>query len=143
MKLALSILFVLATLTAQAQKATTPKIGSPERKAIMDALRVPVQKDFKGQKLVFKVENLKVLNGWAFLWGAPTAPNGKELSYKGTKFEEAVKEGFYDNNISALLRKEKGKWKVKVYVVGATDVPWVEWPEQYKAPKSIFPELGG
>src|SRR5262245_32169727 len=44
----------------------TPEKGSPERKAIVDALRVPVERKLR-QEVIFKIDHLKVMNGWAFL----------------------------------------------------------------------------
>jgi hypothetical protein len=36
------------------------------------------------------------------------------------------------------LRNVKGKWKVVQYVIGATDVPYVDWDKEYGAPRAIF-----
>lgn len=47
-----------------------PEKGSAERKAILDALRVPVEKQLK-QPVIFKIDHLKVQNNWAFLTGRP------------------------------------------------------------------------
>src|SRR5687767_9558593 len=94
------LLVLLTSLIAPsllAQRAATPKMGSPERKAIMDALRVPIQKKLK-KKVVFKVDHIKVQNGWAFLYGVPQQPNGKAMDYKGTVYEQAIKDGMFDDN---------------------------------------------
>jgi hypothetical protein len=136
--LLLTMLFLLLPLAAFAQgKPSTPKPGSKERKAIMDTLRVPVEKDLK-KKVVFKVDTLNVLGEWAFLRGVPQQPDGKPMNYKGTVYQQALEDGAFDDGISALLRKVKGKWKVITYVIGATDVTWATWHEDYKAPRAIL-----
>ena len=53
---------------AQAQKVWTPKAGSAERQAVLDAARVPVEKDLR-QSVRFELKTLRVTPQWAFVWG--------------------------------------------------------------------------
>lgn len=115
----------------------TPEKGSVERKAITDALRVPVEKKLK-QKVVFNIDHLRVQDDWAFMLGAPRKPNGGELDYSKTSYAKAVALGMFDDGISALLHKVRGRWTVVRYVIGATDVPYIGWDEKYGAPSGIF-----
>ncbi|MCI0490013.1 MAG: hypothetical protein L0229_25760 [Blastocatellia bacterium] len=134
------VMFIVLSLCVSAfaqGRAYTPKPGTAERKAIMDALRAPVEKELK-KRVVFKANHLKVQDGWAFLGGVPQQPGGKAMDYRGTPYQEAIRSGAFDDNIFALLRIEGGKWKVVTYVIGATDVPYIGWDEQYKAPSAIF-----
>ena len=71
--------------------------------------------------------------------GAPRKPGGGRLDYSKTAYAEAEREGLLDDNISALLHKVRGRWTVVKYVLGATDVPYIGWDEQYRAPSGIFP----
>jgi hypothetical protein len=120
------------------QNATyTPKPNSIERKQILDALRPSVEIELK-KSVVFKVDHLKVLNDWAFMRGVPQRPDGKRMDYKGTPYEEAIKEGVFDDWVCALMRKEKGRWRVVRYAIGATDVVYEGWDKEYKAPAEIF-----
>jgi len=114
-----------------------PEKGSVERKAIVDALRTPVEKQLK-QSVIFKIEHLKVQNNWAFLNGRPQNPDGSSFNYTNTVYHDAVDSGAFDDGIVALLHKVNGKWKVVQYVIGATDVPYVDWDKEYRAPKGIF-----
>jgi hypothetical protein len=117
--------------------ASTPQPGSAERKAILSALRVPVQKELK-KPVRLKVDHLKVQDGWAFLRGVPQQRGGKPMNYKSTPYQEAITLGVFDDWICALLRKQRGKWQVVTYVIGATDVAYDGWDKQYQAPASIF-----
>ena len=136
--LMLPALLILTAAAARAQQgAYTPAPGSAERKAIAEALRPPVERELK-QKVVFKVDRLKVQGGWAFLRGVPQTPAGGRLDYKATSYRQQVEEGVFDDGIVALLRKQGGRWRVVKYVVGATDVPYVTWDKDYKAPAAIF-----
>ncbi|MFN7561410.1 MAG: hypothetical protein ACK5TH_06495 [Prosthecobacter sp.] len=65
------ITFVFTLGLSIAVEPSTPKMGSADRKVIMDALRGPVQSELENP-VVFKVNSLRVLNGWAFLNGVLT-----------------------------------------------------------------------
>jgi len=116
----------------------TPDKGSAERKAIVDALRSPVEKKLK-QPVIFKIDHLKVQKGWAFLLGVPQQPGGSAINYQGTAYQTAIDAGAFDDSVVALLHNVNGKWRVIQYVIGATDVPYLDWDKEYRAPKSIFP----
>jgi hypothetical protein len=129
--------FLLAlAITASAQSVYTPDKGSPERKAILDALRVPVERDLK-QKIVFVTDDLKVQGTWAFVSGRPTKPDGGAPNLANTAWADA--EDLFDNNFFGLLRKSGGKWRVVTHALGCTDVCYLDWWSKYKAPKAIFP----
>jgi hypothetical protein len=135
-------IFILIMLIGGAQHATaqgtsSPKQGSAERRAIMEALRVPVERQLK-QKTVFVINHLKVKQGWAFLTGRPQQPDGKPINYKKTPYASALEAGAFDDGISALLHQKGKKWVVVQYSIGATDVPWEDWDKRFKAPSAIF-----
>jgi hypothetical protein len=131
----LTALFLVPALGQTKEMAPAP--GSAERKALLDALREPVEKDL-GQEVVFKIDHIGVQEGWAFVRGVPQRPDGSEVDYTKTKYQEARDLGAFDDGFSALLRKSDGKWKVVIYSIGATDVVWEPWREEYKAPAAIF-----
>ena len=136
--LSLAIVLVLAS-AAFSQKVYTPEKGSAERTAILNALRVPVEKELK-QKISFNVETFNVQGAWAFLSGEPLSADGKgRPNYKKTPYQRAIDAGAFDNNFFALLKKTGGKWKVVTDAIGCTDVCYATWWRDYKAPKAIFP----
>ncbi|HEY0428829.1 MAG TPA: hypothetical protein VGC76_13695 [Pyrinomonadaceae bacterium] len=121
-----------------AQKVYTPAKDSAERKAILGALRVPVEKELK-QKVQFSVDNFNVQSNWAFVGGAPQNMSGGAPNFKGTDYQKRIDVDAFDNNIFALLKKTGGRWKVVTYMIGCTDVCYLNWTKDYKAPKKIFP----
>lgn len=138
-KLSVSLFAILILSCAVlAQKVYTPEKGSAERTAILDALRVPVEKQLK-QKVQFSVGSFNVQGNWAFLGGVPQNANGGEPDYSKTKYNEAIDAGMFDNNFQALLKKTGGKWKVVTFEIGCTDVCYATWWKDYKAPKAVFP----
>jgi hypothetical protein len=139
-KLSFAAFLIIAcfTVSSFAQAVRTPGKGSAERTAILNALRVPVEKELK-QKIVFSVQEFNVSGNWAFLSGEPQSAGGGKPNYKKTGYQNAIEAGMFDNNLFALLKKTGGKWKVVTYAIGCTDVCYMTWWQDYKAPKAIFP----
>ncbi len=116
---------------------SVPPPGSPERGAIMDAIRGPIVAELR-QPVIFKVELLRVRDGWAFLKAQPRRPDGGPIDFKKTKFREAVAQGMFDGGVQALFKKVGTRWEVVDWSLGATDVPYGDWWKKYRAPKAIF-----
>lgn len=124
-----------ATIAAQsASRAYTPRPGSPERKAILDAIR-----DRLGIKNQFEVAHMKVSQGWAFF-------RGNALVFEqGEKVEV--------DSVMALL-KQAGKESKKAWQVehlwslsSDSDQPLENYLEEFRKrqrdgriPADIFPE---
>lgn len=139
-QIALITLFSLLIATsATAQTPKTPPVGSKTRKDIFDALRIPVQKALNGKQVVFKVDWMKATDTWCFMKGVPLQPDGKPMDYKGTQFQQYIDQQVFDDWFCALLKKVDGKWIVKAWQIGATDVAWDAWYDTYKPPKALFP----
>ncbi|MFN0139925.1 MAG: hypothetical protein ACKVQW_07535 [Pyrinomonadaceae bacterium] len=135
-KVLFALIFIANCGTAMAQTVYTPEKGSAERAAILNAVRVPVEKQLK-QRIVFVTDNFKVQGNWTFVSGRPTTRSGGKPSLKGTVFEG--QEDMFDDNFFGLLKKTRGKWKVVAHALGCTDVCYADWWRRYKAPKAIFP----
>ena len=115
----------------------TPPPGSAERGTIMDGIRGPIVAELR-QAVIFKVEFLRVRDGWAFLKAQPRRPDGGPIDYKKTKFREAVAQGMFDGGVQALLKRKGSRWEAVNWSLGATDVPYGDWWKKYRAPQSIF-----
>jgi hypothetical protein len=135
------ILLMATALSAYPHPSLSQRsLQGPERKAVLNAARTVLEKDLQ-QRVLFVVQSLRELNGWAFLTGRTVQPNGKPIDYRRTHYREAVDAEAFDDAVSVLLQKSKRGWQVKVFALGATDVPWVDWPRKFGAPKRLFPGL--
>ena len=128
---------LVVSVTAFAQSARTPAPGSEERAAIMDALRIPAEKELK-QSVIFKVDRLRVAGDWAYARVSPTRPDGDEIDFSKTKYRKQVELGAFDPQGEALLRLEDDGWKVLEWAFGGTDVASAGWGDKYRFPKSIL-----
>lgn len=102
-----------------ATSSHTPAPGSPERRALLDALRAELRR-WQGLDAIFVVDWMKVANGWAWAQVRPQSRDG--LSH-------------YED-VSALLRFEQGHWRVLELVGPEDDEVQRRFPA---APPSIFP----
>jgi hypothetical protein len=114
------------------QKPHTPKIGSPERKAILDALRREVaaeQKredpDHKYAPAVFTPSHFNVIHPWAFVDTTMKPDYGEQ------------------NSVIAVLREVEGDWAI-AFTSYADDVTnYDKLAKKLKAPRSLFPRQAG
>jgi hypothetical protein len=137
--LALALALGLAPLAgAHAQRPHTPAAGTPERRLLMDALRVRLQREI-GKPMIFRVVTLRVLGNWAYAEVEPRQPDGSPLDWEGTPFAEERREGVLDTNSVALLRRTQGQWRIVQLAIGPTDVAWIPWEEESGAPHALFP----
>ena len=94
---------------ADAQQMYTPRVGSAERQAIMDALRVSTRSSFARSGIrssyVFKVSTLNVQGTWAYITAVPVTADGRRLPLQEP--EEGC--GTYGQ---AILRRTGTQWRV-------------------------------
>ena len=123
---------LILLLSGSALAQTTPEKGSPERKAIVDALRANV-KNVKGLggDIIFVINRVQVKNGWAFIVASPKSPDGQLL----TTFQEWCDA---DQDVIGLLKKRGNSWRVVARDVCPSDVSYGDWDKRYGAPRAIL-----
>jgi hypothetical protein len=94
-----------------AEGSYTPKPGSPERRQIIGALREVVERELK-KPVLFRIDALKVQDGWAFLRGVPLEKSGKPMDYRGTPFQESIVAGTFDDWAARCCTRKEivGEW---------------------------------
>jgi hypothetical protein len=133
----LIVVFGAEPIVAQG-KTYTPRIGSPERRAVMNGLRPTVVRELR-QRVIFRVQHLRVSGNHAFLMARPLQPGGRAIDYRRTRYAADWKAGMFEDQVVALLTRARGGWRVVKYDIGATDVVFLGWWKTYGAPRSIFP----
>ncbi len=134
----------IATLPALLSAQTAPQDlstarTSPDRKAILDALRPRLAQE-AGVPVSFVVDHLKVQRGWAYFHGATKRADGGDVAWgRSFAYADMVKQGMFDGDgTSALFKKVSGHWKYVTHLIGPTDVGWSCWWKEYGAPRAIF-----
>lgn len=91
----------------------TPPVTSPERAAIIDALR-PRYEELFGKPIVFKVLTLRVAAGFAYTVVHPQRPNGSPIEL--SVWNKAFGEGCFQDRTSVVhqywLKKDGGAWTI-------------------------------
>ena len=138
--LALFAAGLLACAPAAAHSGVfTPAPGSNERKAILNALRLPVEKDL-GMPVIFVVHHpeifFRVEADWAFVGADFRHPDGSPMgeSYYARSNDQN------SDTVLALLHRSHGHWRVVNHDTGAVDAAWADWSRQYHAPSDLFPK---
>lgn len=119
------------------QNYYTPNRGSSERKAIMDAARIPVSRDI-GQRVIFVVDVLRSDGQMVFLQGVPHQSNGTPLDWTKTPFREDWLNDMMSDVVMVLLSRNGTRWTVLDYAIGPTDVYWYGWVQRYNLPEAFF-----
>ena len=111
-----------------------PPVGSPERKAILDAIRPLAEKELK-QPINFVVRALPVADNWAVALLEPVTKAGKPINWANTSTPDLEWEPW----ALVLLKKEIGRWTVWEFTLGKVFQGLDRWPEQYpNVPKILF-----
>lgn len=92
----LLLALLILSLPLQAAGPYTPANGTKERKALMDGFRAWVKKQHQVE-VIFVVDYLKVLDGWAWAIVSPQSKGGKDK---------------YENLAGALKQNADGSWKL-------------------------------
>ncbi|WP_336971779.1 hypothetical protein [Sphingobium aromaticiconvertens] len=113
-------------------------VGEPTRKALLDVLRPVIARDL-GQPVRFVVTVLRTQDGWAFAHVVPQTATGGAIDFSKTRHAERLQAGILDGpDIYALMENRGGRWIVRDFVVGPTDVTYAGWPDDYGAPAALF-----
>jgi hypothetical protein len=133
----LLLILACSAPAAMAQATKAPGENSRESAAVLKALSVPVSKDLK-QRITFSTEKLKVQGNWAFVSGQARNAEGNDPNWKLTRYQKFIESNDFEDNLFALLKKTKGRWRVVTYVMNCHDVCYLDWDKRYKAPKAII-----
>lgn len=106
-------------LSVASTEAHTPQPGSPERKAIMDAVRPSIEARL-GSNIEFAVKRLEVGKGWALLYANPQRKGGGRIDPR--RYFSALDLQSMDGlTVTAVLRYRNQRWNLIDKSIGATD----------------------
>lgn len=134
-KLAACLMLALLSLMGCQQANLIPAKTTTAYEAVQTAIARELE-----MAVSLQVETFRQNDEWTFLAGLPLTAAGKTIDYSQTKFADDVVEGFFDDGFVALLqRKTKGvdDWALVALSLGATDAPFVGWPEQFGVPTEL------
>jgi hypothetical protein len=138
MRRLISIVVLSATLPATAagqRLPRTPEPGSPERTAILDAVRPTVERQVDAH-VTFADVRLSVHDGWAYFRAIPYA---REESREEARSDLRIPCEDCDPFVFALLRQDAAGWRMLEARVGAPPAssPLAEWTARHGAPAAL------
>ena len=123
-------LLTLACAFAFAQEPISPPKDSPERKAILDALRPPLNQE-EGAKVKFVNPKISMLKGWATVTSGFVREDGSPVTGDG-----------FDLDYFAVVQRVGGKWHIRSWGFAGDISAIVEARRANpEAPKDLFPEF--
>ena len=122
---------------AYAQQVVHIARDAPERKAILDVARIPVERRL-GIKVAFVVERMTVFGVWAYASFHPRDAAGNRIDYRRTLFAKEFDPEQDSDFVGVLLRRNGAAWSLVEEAFLPTDVVWEEWQEKYKLPRELF-----
>lgn len=131
---------VVARPQAPAAAVITPAQGSPQRKAMLDALRPHVERDL-GAPVEFVVRTLRTSGKHGFAAVDAQRPGGGRIdparTPKGRHMAtQHALDLFNCCHAEAVLERGPNGWRVAEFVTGATDVWYEPWYD--KLPRGLF-----
>lgn len=134
------LLSLFIPVLALAGEVHEPAKGSPERAAILDAIRPPVEAQMRGP-VEFLIETMRTDGDWAFVIANPQRPGGRPIDPESTAF--AGQEDRMDGlTVLGLARYVKGRWVHIDHIVGPMDVAQLAWIDAYQVPKAVIGASG-
>lgn len=134
-----ALLLALGTVVSPAAE---PLVGSPERAALLDALRPTVEADLAAP-IGFRISRIEIQGGWGYVSCIPTR-GAAPLDWATTKYADDFAKDMMSNMVLALLRLgDDGRWQVAEYALGPTDATWEEWIPKYELPRALFVAADG
>ena len=121
---ALALGLALPAVPAQAQQirngGTIVPAGSPQRRAILDAVRPPIQRALGGP-VEFVVRTMRVHNGWGLVIADPQRPGGGRIDPRRYYSADDL-EGMDGLTVNAIVRFSGGRWRLIDHAIGPSDV---------------------
>jgi hypothetical protein len=111
-------LLLCAVALAAAHPPASAPIGTADRKAILQALRAPVERQL-GKPVEFVVSELRGEPGWVFIQAEPQRPGGRRID--GRSYFPDDWDNMDGLTTTAILRKSRGRWRVRAMRIGALD----------------------
>ena len=113
------LIFTVPALAQNVGPTGQPAANSPQRRALMDALRPRIEAVL-GRPVEFVVSRAAVRDGWALVIAEPQRPGGGRID--GRRIFGGAWENMDGLTVTAILRFRGGRWTVAQHAIGATDV---------------------
>ena len=131
--LATPLLVATLLLGACLSEPPTAEYSSP-----LETVRAAVEASL-GVPVTLEIHDQRSNERWFFLTATPLTQAGDPVNYADTRLSDRAAEGEVDNWLCALLQKSaSNQWELLELEIGATDVPFVDWPALHGVPRDLI-----
>ena len=120
--------------TSSAPRERELRADDPGFAGIMRSLESTVSRHL-GQPVRLEYRGGSVVASFATVLAEPFAPDGSAIDFDAyPEYAPAIEAGAFDSQVQALLRRQGEGWVVLEFVLGATDVQFVEFWRRHNVP---------
>jgi hypothetical protein len=131
--LLLSTAFWLAGCASGVAGVTTTEPVGP-----VQVVQAAVEREL-GVAVMLDVHDQRTDGEWFFLTATPLTPDGNRIDYATTRLADRAMGGEFDDWLCALLRaSDQRAWDLVELEIGATDVPFVDWPDRHGVSRELI-----
>lgn len=120
-------------------KSTNVQTSPVSNDALVNALTPAVSEEI-GQAVSFQITTSRQDGDWGWVVAQPRKADGGAIDWAQTKYAARAEAGALDGDGTtyALLQRQNGQWAVRQFVIGPTDVAYIDWPQRYGVPAALL-----
>ncbi|HLP92451.1 MAG TPA: hypothetical protein VK168_00360 [Saprospiraceae bacterium] len=107
------------------------------KKGALEAVNQTVSKRLNADTQL-ELNNYQTIGYFALVDARPLYINGNPIDYSISPYKYEYQSGKFADRVIAILKFDKGAWKVLTYTIGANAVPVNDWVKKYGVPRALF-----
>lgn len=107
------------------------------KKGALEAVNQTVSKRLNADTQL-ELNNYQTSGTFALVDARPLYANGNPIDYSISPYKYEYQSGKFADRVIAILKFEKGAWKVLTYTIGLNAVPVNDWVKKYGVPRTLF-----
>jgi hypothetical protein len=108
------------------------------KKAALEIVNQAVSNRLNAETELDIINNYQTNGYYALVDAKPRYANGNPVDYSISPYKYEYQSGNFADRVIAILKFEKGKWKILTYTIGANSVPVNAWVKKYGIPRTLF-----
>jgi hypothetical protein len=108
------------------------------KKAALEVVNQAVANRLNAETELDIINNYQTNGYYALVDAKPRYANGDPVDYSITPYKYEYQSGNFADRVIAILKFEKGKWKILTYTIGVNSVPVNAWVKRYGVPRALF-----
>lgn len=108
------------------------------KKAALEVVSQAVSNRLNAETELDIINNYQTNGYYALVDAKPRYADGNPVDYSTSPYKYEYQSDNFADRVIAILKFEKGKWKMLTYTIGANSVPVNTWVKKYGIPRVLF-----